>query len=335
VIGDYHHGSPTARKLTLAVLVSGLVLTCILAGAAFSAWPGGPVAAILQPTPTATSTWTVTPTREPTFTPRPTATETPSPTPTVGEPQPHLWLARPFESADANEPSHFYAYGTTAGGKYRVHRGVDFPNALGTPVFSAGKGRIIVAGNDYRVIHGERVGFYGQLVVLQLEQLYRGQKVYVLYGHLSKVHVRFLQEVNEGDLIGEVGMTGVALGPHLHMEVRVGENSYESTRNPELWLRPLPEKGTVVGLLVDGQGQPIPEQSLTLYQSDTSDRRWQDATTYSSGEVNPDDEWHENFVVGDVPVGQYIVKTYVNGHLRTKEFAVSQGEIAQVTIEAP
>jgi murein DD-endopeptidase MepM/ murein hydrolase activator NlpD len=321
--------------LTLAVLVSGLILTCMLAGAVFSAWPGGPVAAILQPSPTTTSTSTVTPTQEPTFTPRPTATQAPSPTPTVGEPQPHQWLARPFDAIDANEPSRFYLYGTTGGGKYRVHRGADFPNAFGTPVFSAGKGRIIVAGNDYRVIHGERVGFYGQLVVLQLEQLYHGQKVYVLYGHLSKVHVRFLQEVSEGDLIGEVGMTGVAIGPHLHLEVRVGENSYECTRNPELWLRPLPDKGTVVGLLADGQGQPIPEQSLTLYPGDTPDRRWQDATTYSSSEVNPDDEWRENFAVGGVPAGQYIIKTYVNGHLRTKEFTVGQGEIVSVTIEAP
>ena len=294
----------------------------------------GTLAAILQPTPTPTSTSTATPTHEPTFTPHPTATQAPSPTPTVVEPQPHQWLARPFDGDDGNEPSRFYPYGSTARGKYRVHRGADFPNPFGTPVFSADKGRVIVAGNDYRVIHGERVGFYGQMVVVQLEQLYRDQKVYVLYGHLSNVHVRFLQEVNEGDLIGEVGMTGVAIGPHLHLEVRVGQNSYEHTRNPELWLRPLPEKGTVSGLLVDGQGQPIPEQSLTLYRSDTPDRRWQDATTYPSSEINPDDEWQENFALGDVPAGQYILKTYVNGRLSTKEFTVGEGEIVRVAIEA-
>jgi murein DD-endopeptidase MepM/ murein hydrolase activator NlpD len=334
VIGDHHQGSSTRRKLALAVLVSGLILTCLLAAALFSAWPVGTLAAILQPTSTPTSTSTATPTHEPTFTPQPTATQAPTPTPTVVEPQPHQWLARPFGGDDANEPSRFYPYGSTARGKYRVHRGADFPNPSGTPMFSAGKGRVIVAGNDYRVIHGERVGFYGQMVVVQLEQPYRGQKVYVLYGHLSKVHVRFLQEVNEGDLIGEVGMTGVAIGPHLHLEVRVGQNSYDHTRNPELWLRPLPEKGTLIGLLVDGQGQPIPEQSLTLYRSDAPDRRWQDATTYPSSEVNPDDEWQENFALGDVPAGQYILKTYVNGRLSTKEFTVGEGEIVRVTIEA-
>ena len=334
MIGEHHQGSSTRRKLTLAVLVSGLILTCLLAGALFSAWPMGTLAAILQPTPTPTSTSTATPTHEPTFTPHPTATQAPSPTSTVVEPQPHQWLARPFDGDDGNEPSRFYPYGSTARGKYRVHRGADFPNPFGTPVFSADKGRVIVAGNDYRVIHGERVGFYGQMVVVQLEQLYRDQKVYVLYGHLSNVHVRFLQEVNEGDLIGEVGMTGVAIGPHLHLEVRVGQNSYEHTRNPELWLRPLPEKGTVSGLLVDGQGQPIPEQSLTLYRSDTPDRRWQDATTYPSSEINPDDEWQENFALGDVPAGQYILKTYVNGRLSTKEFTVGEGEIVRVAIEA-
>jgi len=315
-------------------MVSALLLICLLVSVSLSAWPMGTLAAILHPTPTPSPSPPATPTTAPTPTPCPTPTHTSTPLPTPVRPQTRQFLHRPFDSDYVNEASRFYPYGSTARGRYRVHRGADFPNPSGVPVLCAGRGRVIVAGADDRVVHGERVNFYGQLVIVQLEQEYLGQKVYVLYGHLSKVHVQFLQEVDAGDLVGEVGMTGVAIGPHLHLEVRVGENSYEQTRNPEIWLHPLPEMGTVAGLLVDGQGQPIPEHPLTFYRSESPNQRWQDATTYPPREVNPDEEFAENFVLGDVPAGSYIVKTYVNGRLYTKEFTVHAAEIARIKIEA-
>ena len=320
--------------LAVALLGSGLMLICLLIAVIYSAWPMGTLAAIPQPTSTPTPMPTATPSSTPTPIPLPTATHTHTPTPEMTQPQAHQLLGRPFDDEHGNEPSRHYPYGSTAGGKYRVHRGADFPNPSGAPVLAAARGRVIVAGTDRRVVFGERVGFYGNLVIVQLEQTHHGQKIYVLYGHLSNVHVQFLQEVDEGDLIGEVGMTGVAIGPHMHLEVRVGQNSYEHTRNPELWLRPLPEKGTVAGLLVDAQGQPIPGHALTFYRSETPDRRWQDAATYPLSEVNVDGEWPENFVLGDVPAGQYLIKTYVNGHLYTEEVTVRAGEIAYVTMVA-
>jgi murein DD-endopeptidase MepM/ murein hydrolase activator NlpD len=215
-----------------------------------------------------------------------------------------------------------------------VHHGSDFPNPFGTPVFASATGRVVVAGDDQRVIHGERVGFYGQLVIIQLKEKYRGEKVYVLYGHLSKVHVRFLQEINEGDLIGEVGMTGVAIGPHLHLEVRVGQNRYSNTRNPELWLRPLPGSGTLAGAVVDQRGQLVSAQNLTVYRAESPDQRWRDLVSYSPGEINSDDEWQENFVLADVPAGSYVIKTYLSGKLLAREFTISDGEVASLTIEA-
>jgi hypothetical protein len=318
VISDYHDRNPSAIKVVLAMLGAALAVVCLIAVAFFS-----------PPTPTPT----VTPPCTNTPVPLPTATYTPSPTPTVAEPQPHQWLQRPFSEEQYNEPTRYYPYGSTAGGKYRIHRGADFPGPFGTPIFAAARGRVIVTGEDARVIYGERLGFYGQLVVVQLQEQYRGQKVYVLYGHLSQVHVDFLQEVEQGDLIGEVGMSGVAIGPHLHLEVRLGSNSYQNTRNPELWLHPLPGKGTLVGSLVDGEGQPIDSHPLTFYRIDGGERRWQEATTYPPSDVNADDEWRENFVLGDVPAGDYVVKTYVNGHLHTEEFTVRAGETSHVIVE--
>jgi len=241
---------------------------------------------------------------------------------------------RPFAAEYNNEATRYYPYGSTAGGRYRIHHGADFPNQFGTPILAGASGTVLVAGTDDRIVYGERVGFYGQLVIIQLEQEYRGQKVHVLYGHLSKVHVRFLDEVKAGDAIGEVGMTGVAVGPHLHVEVRVGENSYQDTRNPELWLRPLAGTGTIVGQLLDSGGQFIPGHHITFYRKQVTEQRWEDVTTYPSSEVNPDDAWGENFVLGDVPVADYVIKTYINGHLITADVTVREGESTFVTIEA-
>jgi hypothetical protein len=330
------HGDriPTAAKLALGLLASSLVLACFAVIALLSARPGSTLGVLLGPTSTPSPTPTFAPTFTATPIPEPTATLAPSPTPSPVEPQPHQWLARPFGGEYNVEPTSYYPYGSTAGGRYRVHRGNDFPNPFGTPVFAPAKGRVIVAGDDQRVIHGERVGFYGQLVIIQLEEKYRGEKVYVLYGHLSKLHVRFLQEINEGDLIGEVGMTGVAIGPHLHLEVRVGRNSYANTRNPQLWLRPLPGSGTLAGTVVDEHGQPVPTQNLTVYRAESPDQRWRDTVSYSQSEVNSDEEWRENFVMADVPAGSYVIKTYLNGKLLGKDFTISDGEVARVTMQA-
>jgi murein DD-endopeptidase MepM/ murein hydrolase activator NlpD len=335
VISDYHDRNTPARKILLAVLGAVLALISLIVTAFLASWPEGTLAAILQPTHTPTPTLTPMPTCTNTPLPLPTATHSPSPTPTVAEPQAHQWLERPFSEEQYNEPTRYYPYGSTAGGKYRIHRGADFPGVFGTPIFAAARGRVIIAGEDARVIYGERLGFYGQLVVIQLLEQYRGQKVYVLYGHLSQVYVHFLQEVEAGDLIGEVGMSGVAIGPHLHLEVRLGSNSYQDTRNPELWLRPLPGRGTLLGRLVDVEGRPIASHPLTLYRVEGEERRWQDATTYPASDVNADDEWKENFAWGDVPAGDYVVKTYVNGHLYTEEFTIREGDTTYVIIEAP
>jgi len=315
------------------VVLSGvLILATSIGTGIFVQCAPRAITALLAPTSTATPTPTSTPTRTPTLTPLPSPTLTL--TPEIIEPQDHYWLRRPFSMADNNEPTRFYPYGSTAGGRYRIHHGADFPNPFGTQVVAPARGRVIAAGADDRTVYGERIGFYGQLVIIQLEQEYRGQKVHVLYGHLSQVHVHFLQEVDEGDIIGEVGMSGVAIGPHLHLEVRVGENAYQDTRNPELWLRPLPGKGTIAGRLLDSQGQPIPQHPITFYNQGPLDQRWQDVITYPSSEVNADEEWGENFVLGDVPVGDYLVKTSVNGHVYTAEVSVTEGEISLVLIEA-
>lgn len=231
------------------------------------------------------------------------------------------------------QTSRFYPYGTTANGRYFLHHGVDIENPSGTPVLAVASGTVIVAGSDQVEVYGLKPDFYGQLVVVQLDGEFHEQPVFVLYGHLSRITARVGQRVTAGDVLGEVGMTGVAIGPHLHFEVRVGANTYADTRNPELWLKPLAGHGTIAGQLLDAQGNPIPEALINFHRAEEPDRRWRETWTYASDEVNPDEEWSENFVMGDVPAGSYVLKTRIGGRLYAQEVTVEAGRTSLVIIE--
>ena len=229
--------------------------------------------------------------------------------------------------------SRFYPYGTTASGRYFLHHGVDIENPSGTPVLAVASGTVVVAGTDQAKVYSLRPDFYGQLVVVQLDREFREQPVFVLYGHLSRVAARVGQQVTTGDVLGEVGMTGVAIGPHLHFEVRVEANTYANTRNPELWLKPLPGHGTIAGQLLNAQENPIPEAIINFHRADEPDRRWRETWTYASEGVNPDEDWGENFVMGHVPAGSYVLKTSVGGRLYIQEVTVEAGKTSLVIIE--
>jgi len=88
------------------------------------------------------------------------------------------------------------------------HEGVDVAAPRGTPILAAANGRVSFAGR--------RVG-YGLTVELD-----HGFGYSTLYGHADKVLVRVGQRVERGDVIAQVGNTGIATSPHLHYEVRIG-----------------------------------------------------------------------------------------------------------------
>jgi len=87
------------------------------------------------------------------------------------------------------------------------HPGIDLAASLGTPVRAARSGRVVFAGWD---------DGYGKVVVLQ-----HGRGVTSWYAHLSHILARPGEYVRVGRLIGRVGRTGKATGPHVHFEVRV------------------------------------------------------------------------------------------------------------------
>ena len=94
-------------------------------------------------------------------------------------------------------------------GVVRAHKGVDYAAPTGTPIWAAGDGRIQFAG---------RKGGYGNVVMID-----HGKGISTVYGHMSRFgkSARAGRTVKQGDIIGYVGMTGAATGPHLHYEYRV------------------------------------------------------------------------------------------------------------------
>jgi hypothetical protein len=218
-----------------------------------------------------------------------------------------------------------------------VHHGVEYANPTGTPVLAAAEGTVVVAGADDAKQWGRHLGYYGQLVVIRLARRYGDVPVYTLYGHLSRVSVRLGKRVRRGEPIGAVGTSGVALGPHLHFEVRVGRNDFGHTRNPELWLAPQGGQGVIAGRIEDVYGQPVAETLVTFYPVARPDRYWREAWTYPDApreQINPDDVRRENLAMGDVPAGEYVVRVRVAGRLYVRRVAVEAGQVAWVHVRA-
>jgi murein DD-endopeptidase MepM/ murein hydrolase activator NlpD len=124
-------------------------------------------------------------------------------------------------------------------GRVRAHQGVDFAARTGTPVMAAGNARVAFVGWK---------GGYGRTVILD-----HGRGYTTLYGHMSRFGPeRTGQHIAQGTVIGYVGSSGLATGPHLHYEFRV--NGVH--RNPMSVTMPPPE--------------PLRGQALVQFRAKTS-----------------------------------------------------------------
>lgn len=93
--------------------------------------------------------------------------------------------------------------------RWRAHRGIDYAAPTGTPVMATANGTVEFKG---------RQSGYGNLVVLKHDAQYSSA-----YGHLSGFNKKLQKgmRIKQGDIIGFVGSTGMATGPHLHYELRI------------------------------------------------------------------------------------------------------------------
>lgn len=285
----------------------------------------------LPPTLSPTLTRTLTPSPVPTSQPSPTLTATLAPSPTATpeqlEPQDHYWFLRPVDTDYHDRVSRVYPYGSRLDGSYPIHHGVEFVNPMGTPLRAVADGVVEVVGGDQTTVYGARDDYYGQLIVLRLNAQLDGEPLYALYGHISEALVEVGEPVVAGQVIGLVGMAGVAEGPHLHFEVRIGGNDYGNTVNPELWVEPLPGRGTLAGVVRGADGNPIDTELRLVLSTPENPGQWRyDVVTYPASQVNPDPVWGENFGIGDLTVGDWVVSAFVNGGLIEQVVTIREGE---------
>lgn len=88
----------------------------------------------------------------------------------------------------------------------KLHTGMDFSGAIGTPIYATGNGKVIEVKNQKG---------YGKSILID-----HGFNYQTLYTHLDKYNVKIQQKVKRGDIIGYLGNSGMSTGPHVHYEVR-------------------------------------------------------------------------------------------------------------------
>lgn len=292
------------------------------------------------------------PTQEPDSGEEPEVEEPPTqePVPAVEEPQPceedlcvssgSFLLSRPIGSTGRNTIDPSYRYGDYRQAAQLTHRGVDFLNSTGTPVLAAADGEVVVAGDDLNIPYGPRKNYYGNFVILGHELPGYSEPIFTLYAHLSEIMVEVGDSVSTGDEIGLVGMSGVVPGSTLHFEVRIGENSYQNVRNPELWLELLFDEndqslGSLAGRVLDEQGnyQQVPNiviEQLAGPGLPAIDQFY--LKTYEKKELVGQSPWNESFALSDLPPGGYQITFMLNG-LQQQEVEVESGKLTLVTFE--
>jgi len=112
---------------------------------------------------------------------------------------------------------------------YRPHHGIDYVAPAGTPVSATADGVVTFAGHK---------GDYGKLIIVSHSNGYR-----TYYGHLSRLAkgIHRGKKIKQGDLVGYVGATGLATGPHLHYEMRIGQSPVNPLRVKNIAGEPVPK----------------------------------------------------------------------------------------------
>jgi hypothetical protein len=268
-----------------------------------------------------------------------------------------LFLRRPIDPPGNDSVDITYRFGSTQSRLRDPHHGVEFLNRLGTPVLAAADGKVVVAGTDLEPTSPHGVwpitflglysNFYGNLVVIEhaaptaVCAAFPGMPlpIYTLYGHLSAIEVQPGQVVQAGQEIGKVGMAGIATGSHLHFEVRLGQDNYKASRNPELWLAPHADSsgqpmGALAGRFLNSYNTDLELSSVVLQHLPSGPDGPSDfnisLTTYEEKALIGQAPFLDSFGAGDLPAGWYRITFPMNG-LRKELVQVFPGQLTVVT----
>ena len=247
----------------------------------------------------------------------------------------HFWFRRPIDPADNPYLDQTYTYGSTMGGNFQQHQGVEFNNPEGTPVHAIGDGVIAFAdsaeagSNTVAILHDREI---------------EGQRVWSTYYHNVDLTVTAGQRVRAGDVIAHVGSTGRATNDHLHLEIHTtpGEDvalvvdpevRYPPyTRNPQLWIEPLPGTGAIAGRVVDASGEPgAGARVYGVVKGEPRETPFSFAETYED-RAHPDPAFGENFAIGDVPAGEWVLGVEIEGRRVYRRVRVEPGRVTEVEL---
>jgi murein DD-endopeptidase MepM/ murein hydrolase activator NlpD len=248
------------------------------------------------------------------------------------------WLGRPIARTDNPYNDQTYRWGSTMGGAISVqHQGIDINEPGGTGVLAIDGGAVVHAGPA-------EAG--AQTVVIRHDSMLTTPEgrffLFSTYYHNSALLVRAGQRVARGQVISRVGSTGRATNDHLHLEVHASpvdsvalivdpEVQYPPfTRNPELWIEPMPGTGVVAGQVWDSQGRPVPMARIYgLVKPEPQETPHSYAETYGE-HARPDPTYGEHFAVTDVPAGEYVLGTTIEGRRVFRRIQVEAGKVTWV-----
>jgi murein DD-endopeptidase MepM/ murein hydrolase activator NlpD len=247
-------------------------------------------------------------------------------TPWALSPYDHFYFNRPIAADEVNWPLADYRYGGIFFGSEIIHTGIDIPAPRNTPVLAAAGGRVVSAGYGLFSNNDMPEDPYGLAVAIRHNFGHQGQRLYTVYAHLDAINVTVGQEVATGDTLGFVGTTGFTTGPHLHFEVRMEQNSYFATFNPELWLAPPQGWGVLAGLMLHTNGSLLSEHEVTVRNLATR-QRWV-VRSYGTQTVNSDSFYKENLVLSDLPAGKYEITIDYQDTQYQREIEIYPGAVS-------
>jgi hypothetical protein len=251
------------------------------------------------------------------------------------------WFRRPIDRANNAQIDQTYRYGSTMGGNFQQHQGVEFNNPDGTPVLAIAGGRVMYAGPAEQ---GALTVAIRHDSILSTPEGPR--RIFSVYYHNSTLRVRVGERVEAGQAIALVGNTGRATNDHLHLEVHVvplpGDDISQVvdslqrfpqfTTNPELWIEPLAGTGLVAGQVFDAAGHPVPQARIYgLVKLEPAETPFSFAETYGD-KAHGHPLYGEHFAVSDVAPGTYVLGVEVEGKKLFRRATVEAGKLTWVVL---